>query len=75
MPPAITSEEVLQQLKKMRPRKAADERGIGAELISSGSSNLVSMIAHLFTDILAPGSAVPDSWKSSSIRLSPFQER
>eukprot|EP00973_Karenia_brevis_P047834 6639642-Karenia_brevis.AAC.1 len=55
----ITPKEVRTQLKKMRNGKAADERGVIAELITNGSEELIRIIADLFTAVLKPGARVP----------------
>lgn len=66
---AVTVDEIRSQLKRMRPRKAADDHGIIAEFLSKGSDLLMQMIADMFTSIMKPRTAVPDYWKVSSIRV------
>ena len=56
----ITSEEVRAQLKKMRPRKAADEGVVVAELLRCGSDLLIQLLAQVFTAVLDPRNAVPE---------------
>ena len=66
---AVTVGEIRHQLAHMRPRKAADERGIIAEFLNKGSELLLQMIAEIFTAILNQRAMVPDYWKASSIRV------
>ena len=66
---AVSLEEVRMQLKQMKARKADDEHGIVAELLRCGNDFLLEMIAHIFTAIINPQAAVPEYWKSSSIRF------
>ena len=65
----MTPEEIRQQLTKMQPRKAPDDNGIVAELLSNGSDLLLQMIADIFTAVLDPRTSVPGYWKASSIRV------
>ena len=65
----VTTGEVRTQLRKMKLRKAADERGLVAELLRNGSDMLIGIIADLFSAVLIPGTTVPEYWKASSIRV------
>ena len=66
---AVTIEEIRRQLSKMRARKATDDSGVAAELLIKASDQLIGTLASIFTSIFNPGSAIPDYWKSSSIRV------
>ena len=65
----VTVDEIRRSLQKMKPRKAADDQGIIAELMAHGSDRLLETLASLFTSILKPDSVVPEYWKASSIRI------
>ena len=65
----ITGKEVRAQLKRMKKKKAAYDKGIVSELLNEGSEALVEAIASIFTEILKPKSEVPESWRLSSIRV------
>ena len=67
--PAITPGELRQQLRGMKPRKAADEGGMIAEFLCKGSDKLFEIIADIFTAVMNPRGAVPEYWKASSIRV------
>ena len=68
IPPA-TPDEVRSELRKLKRRKAPDEGGIVAELLSSGSDKLIMMIADIFTDVMKPQTAIPEYWKASAIKV------
>ena len=65
----VTTEEIRQQLKKMRLGKSPDDNGIVAELMRNGGDLLLQTIADISTAVLDPLTAVPDYWKASSIRV------
>ena len=65
----VTTEEIRQQLKKMRPGKSPDDNGIAVQLMRNGGDLLLQTIADIFTAVLDPMTAVPDYWKASSIRV------
>ena len=53
----------------MKSGKAADDKGIVAELLCKRNDLMMQMIADIFTAILDPAGAVPDYWRASSIRV------
>ena len=67
--PDVQIEELKEQLKHMKPRKAADDGGVVAELLKSSSVETLRIIAKLFTATMKPGAVIPESWKKSSIRV------
>ena len=57
---AVTLAEIQFQLKRMKPRKAADDGGIVVELLSQGSDMLLQMVADIFTAVLNPQATIPE---------------
>ena len=66
--PPVRVEEVRRQLKSIKMRKAADERGMVAELLHESSDRVTEVIAQVFSAVLQPESAIPEYWKASSIK-------
>eukprot|EP00959_Pyramimonas_sp_CCMP1952_P380132 7963695-Pyramimonas_sp.AAC.1 len=57
------------RLRRMRPRKAAGEGGIAAELQRHGNQLLLTMLSCIVAAVLRPGRAMPEYWKASSMRV------
>ena len=67
--PAIEADEVLMHLRRMASKKAADGRGVVAELLKEAGGTLEGIIAEVFTDIVQPGGLVPDYWKQTRLKI------
>ena len=67
--PEISAEEVLEQIKHLRSGKAADAKGIFAEMIKLSGATLAEILAEIFNDILMGRGEVPDVWKKNRLRV------
>ena len=63
----ITAEEVEGQLKKMARGKAADRKGIVAEMLRFGGAGLLQVLADVFNDILVEEQMPPRVMERDSI--------
>ena len=60
MIPDISAEEVKKQIKEHRNDKAADQKGIIAEIMKLCGENFIEVMADFFNDILQGRGDVPD---------------
>ena len=67
--PPITVDEVRNQIKHLRTNKAADTKGVVAEMLKAGGEIFVQVVAELFDDVLHGGGGVPDQWKVTKLRI------
>ena len=65
----ISEDEVRAVLKELKRGKCQDTQGIIGEMLQPGSAALVKVLAQLYTGILLPESALPDSFRMTSIRV------
>ena len=49
--------------------KSGDTRGVVAELLKLRSDSMIEVIAVIFSDILDPRSAAPQSWKETRLKV------
>ena len=64
----VTADEVIAALKKMKSLKTAADDGLVAEMLKTGHSGLILILAQLFTDILRVGAAA-ETWKAASLKV------
>ena len=67
--PTVTTDEIRNELKLMRKKKAADQAGLVVEMLQYGSDNLFRTISLLFTALLKGDGDPPDTWKESLITV------
>ena len=65
----ISLDDVRKQLHAMASRKAADSKGIVAELLKHSSDKLLEAIALLFEDVVKPQAMPPESWKQTRLKV------
>ena len=61
--------EVAKQIKELKNGKAADEKGIIAEMLKHSGDGLPEVLADIFNDILKGGGGVPDDWKKTRLKV------
>ena len=64
-----TSEEIDNHVRKLKKGKAADSKGIVAEMFKVGGEYLKQVLADVFTSILVYGDEPPDSWRHNCVKV------
>ena len=59
---AITLEEIVAALRKLRPGKSCGDDGLYAEMLKTKHAGLVELIARVFTDVLHGTDEAPSEW-------------
>ena len=67
--PSVTVEEIDQHVRKLKRGKAADTRGVVAEMFKVGGQLLKEVLADVFTCILVNGDEPPESWRRNGLRV------
>ena len=67
--PLVTTEEVEEELKAMKSGKAADCKGLVADVVKFAGNGVAKLLAKLFTDLLCPGAPTPSAWKETRLIL------
>ena len=67
--PRITAEEVKEQIRTLKKNKAADSRGVSAELIINAGDKLIEKLAEIYTSALDHRAEVPKHWQETMLRL------
>ena len=67
--PSVTLEEIEQNVRRLKRGKAADARGIAAEMFEVGGLHLKEVLAGVFTWILVNGDEPPESWRRNRVKV------
>ena len=67
--PSVTVEEIDQHVRKLKRGKAADTRGVVAEMLKVGGQLLKEVLADVFTCILVNGDEPPESWRRNRVKV------
>jgi hypothetical protein len=65
----ITTDEIEKQIKQLRNDKAADQKGIIAEMMKQSGERFMEVVADLFNDIIQLRGGVPETWRKTRLRV------
>ena len=67
--PSVTAAEIGDHVTKLKKGKAADSKGIVAEMFKVGGEYLKQVLADVFTSILVHGDEPPESWRHNCVKV------